>query len=153
MNKLIVILSVAIAVVAGCGVDTSTIVETGEAARSRIVSNGVALPASATDLYYAFQPQFADHLDTWISFSASPADCLSVAQAVASTKTNAPVFVAGTPSRFDNVTGGPAYHHSEYASPYWDLSTVTNGTMFETKRLFVLVDTDKNRVYISLRVP
>ena len=29
----------------------------------------------------------------------------------------------------------------------------TAGTLFETKGLFILVDTDKNRVYILLRAP
>ncbi len=153
MARLLTILLLCIGVSTGCGVGTGTVVRTDGAARSRIVSSGVALPASATNLYYAFQAQFADHLDTWISFSSSSADCTSVAHAIASTKTTSPTFVAGTKSKHDNVSGGPAYHHPEYASPRWDLSTVTNGTMFETKGLFVLVDTDKNRVYISQRAP
>jgi hypothetical protein len=141
------------AVVAGCGVSTDTVVRTGDRARSRILSSGVTLPISATNLYYAFQPQFADYLDTWISFSASPADCLSVARTLASAKTNNPALVPGTRSRFDNVTGGPGYHHPEYRSAHWDLGTVTHGTMFETDGLFVMVDTERNRIYISLRAP
>jgi hypothetical protein len=153
MTKSITGLGIILAACAGCGFNTSTVIRTDEAARSKIVSSGVTLPASATNLYYAFQPQFADYLDTWISFSATPSDCMSVAQAIASTKTNTPVFAVGTKSKDANVAGGPAYHHPEYASPRWDLSTVTNGTMFETTGLFVLVDTDKDRVYVSLRAP
>lgn len=153
MAKSIMVWGMIMSLCAGCGFNTSTVVRVDEAARSKIVSSGVTLPASATNLYYAFQPQFADYLDTWISFSATPSGCMSVARTIASTKTNAPVFGVGTKSKDANVTGGPAYHHPEYASPRWDLSTVTNGTMFETTGLFVLVDTDNNRVYVSLRAP
>jgi hypothetical protein len=46
-----------------------------ESARNKIEGIGEKLPASATNLYYEFQPQFADYHDTWISFSASAADC------------------------------------------------------------------------------
>jgi hypothetical protein len=148
VTRSIIFLILSIAV-SGCGL--SSTVRTDEAARGRILSNGVKLPGSATNLYYAFQPQFADYLDTWISFTATPADCMGVVQALARSKTNAPAFVSGTRSRDDAVTGGPAYHHPEFASPCWDLSSVTNGTMFETKALFVLIDNDKHRVYISLR--
>lgn len=151
--KGIVFLGAVLAILTGCGLNTSTVVRTDEAARSKIVSSGVSLPASATNLYYAYQPQFADYLDTWMSFSATSNDCISVAQAIAGKKTPSPVFVTGTKSMHDNVSGGPAYHHPEYASPRWDLSTVTNGTMFETNGLFVLVDTDKNVIYISQRAP
>src|SRR4051812_29634562 len=103
MTRIIIILILSIAVT-GCGLDTSTIIVTDEAARNRIESSGVKLPASATNLYYAFQPQFADYLDTWISFTANPADCKSVAEALARAKTNAPAFVPGTRSRKDAVT-------------------------------------------------
>ena len=78
---------------------------------------------------------------------------MSVAQAVARTKAPTPSFVPGTRSNRNATTGGPAYHHREFASSLWDLSTVTNGTMFETKGLFVLIDNDKNRIYIALRSP
>ena len=137
----------------GCGESTDTVIQTGATARSQIVANGVSLPSSATDFYYAFQPQFSDHLDTWISFSATPADCMIAAQAVAGKKIPTPVFISGTRSQHNNVTGGPAYHQPKYASSYWNLSTITHGSMFECKGLFVLVDTDKNKVYISLRAP
>ena len=153
MIRMMTIPAICIALAAGCGLNTDTVVKTGEDARKRIVSSGVTLPASATNLYYAFQPQFADYLDTWISFTANPTDCLSVAQIVAGTKTNTPVFVSGTRSRFDNVTGGPGYHHPEYASVYWDLDKTTNGTMFEADGLFIMVDKDRNRIHISLRAP
>ena len=115
--------------------------------------SGVKLPISATALYYAFQPQFADHLDTWISFSADAAECISTAQALARTKNPKPDFVSGTRSSSDAITGGPAYHHPEFASPRWNLSTVRNGTIFETKGLFVLIDNENNRTYIALRKP
>jgi hypothetical protein len=137
----------------GCGPDLRTVVHTDKAARAPILATGVTLPTSATDLYYAFQPQFSDYIDTWISFSADAADCVSAAQAAARTKTPTPTFVAGTQSPLKRVTGGAAYHHPEFASPRWDLSTVRNGTMFETNGLFVLIDTDKNRTYIAMRRP
>jgi hypothetical protein len=152
MARIIICMILSLAV-SGCGLSTGTTVRTGEAARGRILSNGVRLPISATNLYYAFQPQFANYIDTWISFTATPADCTSVAQALARSKTNAPVFVPGTRSREDAVTRGPAYHHPEFASPCWNLSSVTNGTMFETKGLFVLIDNDNHRIYVSLRSP
>lgn len=153
MTRLFTKLIVIMLIMAGCGVNTDTVIQLDAGARSYIATNGVSLPASATDLYYAFQPQFSDHLDTWISFSATSADCIIVAQAVASKKVANPVFISGTRSQRDNVTGGPAYHQPKYASKYWNLSAVTHGSMFECKGLFVLVDTDKNKVYISLRSP
>ena len=140
-------------VVSGCGPDTRTVIQTDEAARASILDSGVKLPASARDLYFAFQPQFANYLDTWISFSAEAAECMSAAQAIARTKTPAPNFVSGTRSSSDAVSGGPAYHHHEFASPRWDLSTVRNGTTFEANGLFVLIDNDKNRTYIALKKP
>ncbi len=151
--RMITISAVCMILGVGCGLDTSTVVKTGEDARSKIESRGVALPASATNLYYAFQPQFANYLDTWISFTANPTDCLSVAQAVAGTKKKTPVFVSGTRSREDYVTAGPRYDHPEYASIYWDLGKTTNGTMFETDGLFIMIDKDKNRIHISLKAP
>lgn len=153
MTRLLPYQILSILIFVGCGVYTKTVIETGAAARTQITANGLSLPASATDLYYAFQPQFSDHLDTWVSFSASQADCRSVAQAVASKMVATPVFTSGTRSKHKNVTGGPAYHHPKYTSIYWNLSTVTNGSMFECKGLFVLIDTDKNKVYISFRAP
>ncbi|MBN2494537.1 MAG: hypothetical protein JXR96_08110, partial [Deltaproteobacteria bacterium] len=137
-------------VILGCD---ETIVGMDDAARGCIAASGVHLPPTATELYYAFQPQFADYLDTWISFSASSTDCMSAARSLARLERDEPVFVAGTRSRSDAVTGGPAYHHPELATPRWDLSGVTNGKLFETKDLFVLVDTDRSRVYIALRSP
>ncbi len=150
MTPTIKILFMCVALV-GCGSCTRTVVKTDENARSHIESSGVKLPASATDLYYAYQPQFADYLDTWISFTATAADCKSVAESLAGSKTSRPTFVSGTRSQSVAVTGGPAYHHPEFATTRWDLSTVTNGTVFETKGLFVLIDNDKSRIYISMR--
>lgn len=132
---------------------THTILRTDESARASIEAHGVTLPDSAKGLYYAFQPQFADHLDTWISFSASATDCKTAAEAIARTKAPDPRFIPGTRPGSDAVAGGPAYHHPEYASAHWDLSTVANGTMFETNGLFVLIDKDRSRVYIALRAP
>ena len=140
-TAIMVILAV---VCAGCGL--GPVIKIDKAARGRIVSSGVSLPASATNLFYAHQPQFADYLDTWISFSASPADCMTSAQAISGTKTNAPVFVPGTKHKQAN-------HHPESVSQRWGLNTITNGTIFETKGLFVLVDQDRNIVYISMRAP
>jgi hypothetical protein len=153
MTKASPLLCFFVALIAGCVPSTKTIVKTGEAARSRITATGVTLPASASNLYYAHQPQFSDTLDTWISFSADSAECMVAAKAVAGGKAIAPVFTPGTRSKSEAVTGGPAYHHAEYATRLWDLSTVKNGTMLETKGLFVLVDLDAHRVYISLRAP
>jgi hypothetical protein len=153
MTKTSRLLCLFVALIAGCVPSTKTIVKTGEAARSSIAASGVTLPASASNLYYALQPQFSDNLDTWISFSADRADCMATAKAVSGSKAIAPVFTPGTRSKSDAVTGGPAYHHAEYATPLWDLSTVKNGTMLETKGLFVLVDLDVDKVYISLRAP
>ena len=153
MTKTSPLLCLFVALIAGCVPSTKTIVKTGEAARSSIAASGVTLPSSASNLYYANQPQFSDNLDTWISFSANSGDCMTTAKAFAVGKTIALVFNPGTRSKSDAVTGGPAYHHAEYATPLWDLSTVKNGTMIETKGLFVLVDLDANKVYISLRAP
>jgi len=140
-------------ITSGCGPNTRTVIHTDEAARAPILATGVKLPTSATNLYYAFQPQFADNINTWISFSAEAADCVSAAQAAARTKTPTPDFVSGTQSTSKAVTGGAAYHHPEFVSPRWDLSTVRSGTMFETNGLFVLIDKDKNRTYIAIRRP
>jgi len=126
---------------------------TGESARSRIIASGVTLPASASDLYYAHQPQFSDRLDTWISFSTNSADSMATAKAVAGIKAKTAVFSPGTRSKSEAITGGPAYNDAKYTTPYWDLSTVSNGTMFETKGMFVMVDLDVHKVYISLRTP
>ena len=153
MAKASSLLCLLVALIAGCVRSTKTIVKTGEAARSSIAASGVTLPASASNLYYAHQPQFSDNLDTWISFSANSTDCMATAKAVAGGKAITPVFILGTRSRSEAVSEGPAYHHAEYATPLWDLSTVKNGTMLETNGLFVLVDLDAHKVYIALRAP
>ena len=140
-------------IASSCGPDLRTVIHTDKAAKAPILASGVTLPSSATNLYYAFQPQFSDHLDTWISFSAAPADCMSAAQALARTKTPTPGFASGTRSSSAAITGGPAYHHPEFASARWDLSKVRSGTMFETNGLFVLIDNDNHRTYIALRSP
>ncbi len=130
---------------------TDTVILTGHDAHSRIKDTGVTLPDSADELFYAYQPQFADYHDTWISFSVDPDACMAAAQELALLGSKAPVFVAGTRSRYAWVNGGPAYHHPELATRHWDLTTVTNGKVFEAKRFFILVDTDTSRIYMSLR--
>ncbi len=59
---------------------------TGDSARTSIEASGVKLPASATNLSYDFESQFSTYRDTWISFSASAADCMSAARAIARTQ-------------------------------------------------------------------
>ena len=131
--------------------DCANVVLTDEGARSKIEQIGVKLPNSATNLYYALQPQFADYHDTWVSFSANAMDCTNFAHRLASREIDAPVFVPGTRSRHEPVTKGPAYHQPALATPRWNLTTVTNGGVFEARRLFILVDTGNNRVYVSTR--
>ena len=128
-----------------------TVVLVDEAARSKIQEIGAALPNSASNLYYALQPQFADYHDTWASFSANVADCRDYARSLASREIDAPVFVPGPRSRHEPVTKGPAYHHPALATQWWNLAAVTNGEVFEARRLFILVDAGNNRVYVSTR--
>jgi hypothetical protein len=115
---------------------------TGRSARASIEASGVKLPASATDLHYDFESQFSTYRDTWISFSASASDCMSAARAFARTQAPAPQFVPGTQ---------PGLAITRVALRHWDLSAVKNGMVFETGDLFVLIDTDANTVYITLR--
>ena len=127
--------------------------EQGEKARKKIESYGLGLPKSATNLYYAYQPQFADRLDTWIAFSADSEDCMRIARKIAATKSDSPKFISGTRAKSEAVSAGPKYGYTGYATSLWDLSVVKAGTKFEIDGLFVLVDLDHNRVFISLRSP
>lgn len=143
--------SVLFFVIRDLGRSCDTVVLMDEAARNKIEEIGVKLPNSASNLYYALQPQFADYHDTWASFSATAADCEDFARRLASREIDAPVFVPGTHSRHEQVTRGPAYHQPALATPRWNLTTVTNGEVFEVRRLFILVDIGNDRVYVSTR--
>lgn len=120
---------------------------TDAAVRARIEERGVTLPASAGSLYHSIVA-FVDHTE-FIGFTTAPEDAMPVAIAFARRATNSPAFVPGTRSEHSFVNKGPAGWGPEWASALWDISSVTNGRVFEIRHLFVLVDTDKSRVYIS----
>jgi uncharacterized protein with LGFP repeats len=89
-----------------------------------------------------------DHTE-YIAFSTAPADAMRAAVAYARRATNSPTFAAGTKSEYRFINEGPGHWGPEWATPLWDITTITNGQVFEIRHLFVLVDSDKSRVYIS----
>ncbi len=123
------------------------VVMTDEAVRSRLEERGVHLPASANHLYHSIAG-FVDHTE-YIAFSTAPDDAMPTAIAFAQRATNAPIFTVGTQSEYSFINDGPGHWGPEWASPLWSIAAVTNGQVFEIRYMFVLVDTDKNRVYIS----
>ena len=123
------------------------VVASDEAVRSRLAARGVDLPASAHHLYHSLAG-FVDH-NEYIAFSTAPADAMPVAMAFAQRATNSPSFRPGTKSEHSFINDGPRCWGPKWATSLWDITTVTNGQMFEMRHLFVLVDTDKSRVYIS----
>ena len=123
------------------------VVVTDEAVRTRLANSGVDLPASAHHLYHAIAG-FTDHTE-YIAFSTAPSDAMPTAIAFAQSATNSPSFTQGTKSKHSFINDGPRSLGSEWDSPLWDITTVTNGQVFELEHLFILVDTDKSRVYIS----
>ena len=123
------------------------VVVSDEAVRSRLVERGVNLPVSAHHLYHSIAG-FVDHTE-YIAFSAAPSDAMPTALAFARRATNSPSFTPVTKSKHRFINDGPKYWGPEWATPLWDITTVTNGQMFEMRHLFIVVDTDKSRVYIS----
>jgi hypothetical protein len=123
------------------------VVVSDEAVRSRLENSGVDLPESAHHLYHAIAA-FVDHTE-YIAFSTAPADAMPTAIAFAKRATNSPSFTQGTRSSHSFINDGPSSFGAEWESPLWDIATVTNGQILELEHLFILVDTDKSRVYIS----
>ena len=74
---------------------------------------------------------------------------MPTALAFAQRTTNAPSFVAGTQSEHYSINEGPEHWGPEWEDPLWDISSVKIGQVFEIRYLFVLVDTDRSRVFIS----
>jgi hypothetical protein len=139
------------AILTTCQSFPDSISHKGEEAREAILACGVPIPASAKDLFHAYEPQFAQHLDTWISFTASPADCTSVATALANAKAADPKFFPFKGAERDAPTEGPRGPGLYIPSPDWNIFAVNKGMAFKAKGFFVLVDNDAGRIYIALR--
>ena len=123
------------------------IVCSDDAVRNRFAERGINLPTSAHHLYHAIAG-FVDHSE-FIGFSTAPEDTLPCAISYAKQRTNSPTFVTGTRSKYDFINKGPQIWGKQWATPLWDITTVTNGQLFEVEHTFILVDTDKNRIYIA----
>jgi len=117
-------------------------------AHVRCLERGVPIPNSAKDVYYFYLEGFVNYRE-YFAFTVAPSEVHDVAQACAKRVAANPTFTNGTESAQWFVNGGPGHGHSKWPTPLWDLNSVKNGEMFEKGQLFVLVDTDKNRVYIA----
>ena len=122
-------------------------VTSDNAVRARLDGRGVLLPESAHHLYHAIAG-FVDH-EEYIAFSAPYNDCMSSAMKYARRQTNEPIFSKGTKSEYEFINEGPAHWGTEWATPLWDIHNVKSGLVFEERHVFVMVDTDSNRVFIS----
>jgi uncharacterized protein with LGFP repeats len=123
-------------------------VMTDDVVRTQIEGRGVELPASAGKLYYSIAG-FVDQTE-FIAFTTAPTDVMQSAISFAQQATNVPVFKSGSKSEYSFINDGPKGWGPEWATPLWDISSVKNGQMFEIRHMFILVDTDNSRVYISM---
>lgn len=120
---------------------------TDEAVRARLQERGVHLPPSAHNLYHSIAG-FVDHTE-YIAFSATPDESMAAAFAYAKRTTDNPQFIDGARSQFPFINDGPGHWGDEWATTLWDIKPVTKGKVFEERHVFVLVDTETSRVFIS----
>jgi hypothetical protein len=120
---------------------------TDEAVRARLTERGVKLPPTAHKLYHSIAG-FVDHSE-YIAFSATPDECLAAAVAYAKRSSDRPEFKDGIRSQYDFINEGPGHWGDEWKTPLWDIQGVINGRVYEERHLFVLIDTDASRVFIS----
>lgn len=117
-------------------------------AHVRFLERGVPVPNSAKDLYYFYLEGFTNYRE-YFSFSTDLSDARAVAQTCAKRVVKNPIFTNNIQSTQWFVNDGPGHDNPKWKTPLWNLNSVKNGELFEDKQLFVLVDIDNSRVYIS----
>lgn len=120
----------------------------GSVARSEIRKKCIPIPDNARDEFYWYK-QGIDHT-AYLSFTLPAHEAEAWLSDEVRNNGLSATLVPGNKSEFQWINEGPSRSKPKKWKPeYWNLTSITNGLMYERRHWFGCVDPDTGRIYIS----